>query len=163
MNAPAHTEQRVIRVFVSSTFRDMQAERDELVLRVFPQLRRLCEERGVATVPSDNAARVWRADGAGEPVVLRAHLDKKRMLPNTGISVTSAAFSPEGTRVVTESYDNTVRVWRVGWKEVLTYLRSKTSACLTVPQRRQYLAEEPDDAQAAYEACERRYGRLPMN
>ncbi len=41
-------EQRVIRVFVSSTFRDMQAERDELVKRVFPQLRKLCEERGAA-------------------------------------------------------------------------------------------------------------------
>ena len=47
MNAPDHSEQRVIRVFVSSTFRDMQEERDELVLRTFPQLRRLCEERGV--------------------------------------------------------------------------------------------------------------------
>ena len=41
------TDDRVIRVFVSSTFRDMQAERDELVLKIFPQLRRLCEERGV--------------------------------------------------------------------------------------------------------------------
>ena len=39
--------QRVIRVFVSSTFRDMQAERDELVKRTFPQLRKLCEERNV--------------------------------------------------------------------------------------------------------------------
>lgn len=41
------TEQRVIRVFVSSTFRDMHAEREELVKRVFPQLRKLCESRGV--------------------------------------------------------------------------------------------------------------------
>ena len=41
------TLQRVVRVFVSSTFRDMQAERDELVKHVFPRLRRLCEERGV--------------------------------------------------------------------------------------------------------------------
>ena len=41
------TRERVIRVFISSTFRDMQAERDELVLRVFPQLRKLCEARGV--------------------------------------------------------------------------------------------------------------------
>jgi tetratricopeptide (TPR) repeat protein len=40
-------KQRVIRVFVSSTFRDMYAEREELVKRVFPQLRKLCEERGV--------------------------------------------------------------------------------------------------------------------
>jgi len=39
--------ERVIRVFVSSTFRDMQAEREELIKRVFPQLRKLCEERGV--------------------------------------------------------------------------------------------------------------------
>ena len=47
MSNTAKLENRVIRVFVSSTFRDMQAERDELVLKIFPQLRRLCEERGV--------------------------------------------------------------------------------------------------------------------
>lgn len=39
---------RAIRVFVSSTFRDMQAERDELVKRVFPLLRQRCQQRGVA-------------------------------------------------------------------------------------------------------------------
>ena len=38
---------RVIRVFVSSTFLDMYAEREELIKRVFPQLRKLCAERGV--------------------------------------------------------------------------------------------------------------------
>ncbi len=48
MSSTRATQDRVIRVFVSSTFRDMQAERDELVLKIFPQLRRLCEERGVA-------------------------------------------------------------------------------------------------------------------
>ncbi len=47
MTTPPPSLDRVIRVFVSSTFRDMQAERDELVLKIFPQLRRLCEERGV--------------------------------------------------------------------------------------------------------------------
>jgi len=40
-------QQRVIRVFVSSTFRDMKEEREILVKRVFPQLRKICEERGV--------------------------------------------------------------------------------------------------------------------
>jgi tetratricopeptide (TPR) repeat protein len=39
-------EQRLIRVFVSSTFIDMQPEREELIKRVFPQLRKLCESRG---------------------------------------------------------------------------------------------------------------------
>ncbi len=34
-------------MFISSTFRDMQEEREELVKQVFPQLRRLCENRGV--------------------------------------------------------------------------------------------------------------------
>ena len=42
------SDDRAIRVFVSSTFRDMQAERDELVKRVFPLLRRRCQERGIA-------------------------------------------------------------------------------------------------------------------
>ena len=40
-------DERTIRVFISSTFRDMQIERDELVKRIFPQIRKLCEERGV--------------------------------------------------------------------------------------------------------------------
>jgi hypothetical protein len=40
-------QQRVIRVFVSSTFCDMHAERDEFVKRIFPQVRKLCEERAV--------------------------------------------------------------------------------------------------------------------
>ncbi len=34
---------RQIRVFISSTFCDMQAERDYLVKFVFPQFRKLCE------------------------------------------------------------------------------------------------------------------------
>lgn len=38
---------RVVRVFVSSTFRDMQPERDELIKRTFPRLRKLCQQRGV--------------------------------------------------------------------------------------------------------------------
>jgi len=38
---------RQMRVFVSSTFRDMHAERDYLVKFVFPELRRRCQSRGV--------------------------------------------------------------------------------------------------------------------
>jgi nephrocystin-3 len=41
---------RAVRVFISSTFVDMQDEREELVKRVFPtlRLRELCESRGVS-------------------------------------------------------------------------------------------------------------------
>lgn len=38
---------RTLRIFISSTFRDMHGEREELVKRVFPHLRKLCEQRGV--------------------------------------------------------------------------------------------------------------------
>ena len=42
---PASGQSRVIRLFVSSTFRDMQPERDVLIKHTFPQLRRLCDQR----------------------------------------------------------------------------------------------------------------------
>jgi hypothetical protein len=44
---------RVIRVFVSSTFRDMHAERDGLIKNIFPQLRKLCAERAVTWTEVD--------------------------------------------------------------------------------------------------------------
>ncbi|MDR2019519.1 MAG: DUF4062 domain-containing protein, partial [Treponema sp.] len=46
-------ENRQIRVFISSTFRDMHAERTHLVTRVFPSLRRYCEERDVSLFELD--------------------------------------------------------------------------------------------------------------
>ena len=47
------TDSRTIRVFVNSTFQDLIEERDELVLRTFPQLRQLCESRGVSWTEVD--------------------------------------------------------------------------------------------------------------
>jgi len=40
------TATRTFRVFVSSTFEDLKAERDALQREVFPRLRKLCEENG---------------------------------------------------------------------------------------------------------------------
>lgn len=50
---PESEKQRVVRVFISSTFRDMHAERDELLLFVFPELRKKCRERQVEFVEVD--------------------------------------------------------------------------------------------------------------
>jgi len=44
---PKTINPREIRVFISSTFRDMQEERDYLVRKVFPAIRRACRERQV--------------------------------------------------------------------------------------------------------------------
>jgi len=44
---------RSIRVFVSSTFRNLGGERDELAKFAFPALHRLCEERGVGFADVD--------------------------------------------------------------------------------------------------------------
>ncbi len=44
---------REVRVFISSTFRDMQEERNELAKRVFPQLRKMCSERGLGFTDVD--------------------------------------------------------------------------------------------------------------
>ena len=71
---------RSIRVFVSSTFRDMQAEREELVKRVFPELRRLCETRGVAWSEVDlrwGVTDEQKAEGAALPICF-AEIDRSR-------------------------------------------------------------------------------------
>ena len=46
-------ETRVVRVFISSTFRDMQDERDELMKKTFPMLRRKAAERDVTLTELD--------------------------------------------------------------------------------------------------------------
>lgn len=46
-------DNRTVRVFVSSTFRDMMAERDELMTHTWPELRRFCRERQVELVEVD--------------------------------------------------------------------------------------------------------------
>ena len=49
----------------------------------------------VVTASSDDTARIWNADGSGQPIVLEGH---------NGV-VETAAWSPDGTRVVTASID----------------------------------------------------------
>lgn len=42
-----------LRIFISSTFRDMEAEREHLLRRVFPEIRALCRLRGVTFTEID--------------------------------------------------------------------------------------------------------------
>ena len=77
---PPSSPSRVIRVFVSSTFRDMQEEREELVKRIFPQLRKLCEERGVTWGEVDlrwGVSDEQKAEGKVLPICL-AEIERSR-------------------------------------------------------------------------------------
>ncbi len=49
----SYSTHRQIRIFVSSTFLDMQEERDILVKKIFPQIRNKCKLRGVELVEVD--------------------------------------------------------------------------------------------------------------
>ena len=64
---------RAIRVFISSTFRDMQEDRDYLVKFIFPQLRKVCESRGVIWSEVDlrwGVTDEQRAEGKVLPICL---------------------------------------------------------------------------------------------
>lgn len=66
-------DQRIVRVFISSTFRDMQAEREELVKFTFPELRRRCRGRRVEFVGVDlrwGITNEQRAEGKVLPICL---------------------------------------------------------------------------------------------
>ncbi len=71
---------RVFRVFISSTFRDMQADRDELVKGVVPRLRALREARQVEWSDVDlrwGISDEQVAEGRGLPICL-AEIDAYR-------------------------------------------------------------------------------------
>ncbi|MEM9488360.1 MAG: protein kinase, partial [Myxococcota bacterium] len=55
----------------------------------------------IVSASRDSHARVWNADGSGQPLVLRGHDDEVRW----------AEFDHTGRRIVTASSDMTARVW----------------------------------------------------
>lgn len=66
----------------------------------------------VITASDDWTARIWRADGTGQAIVLTGHQG----------AVTSATFAPrsgaETLRVLTTSTDRTARIWTIRGKDV---------------------------------------------
>src|SRR5262245_54629229 len=53
MDPGTRDQEKTVRVFVSSTFRDMHAERDVLDRVVFPELRSRCRQRGADFIGVD--------------------------------------------------------------------------------------------------------------
>ena len=71
------TQKRLVRVFISSTFRDMIAERDKLMADVWPQLRKLCQERYVELVEVDMRWGITEAQSS-QKETLKLCLDEIR-------------------------------------------------------------------------------------
>jgi hypothetical protein len=65
-------DRETVRVFISSTFRDMHAERDHLVTVVFPGVRERVEQLGLEFFDVDLRWGVPAKDLNGETAKLRA-------------------------------------------------------------------------------------------
>ena len=87
----------------------------------------------MVTASDDQTARLWDAATGKALVTLEGHTDR----------VWSAAFSPDGTRVVTASFDKTAKIWRVfpTTQALIDYAQSIVPRQLTPEQRKQFFLE----------------------
>jgi WD40 repeat protein len=83
------------------------------------------------TASADRTARVWNADGAGTPVVLRGHQEE----------VAAAAFTPDGRHILTASKDGTVRRWEATVEGLRRRLAQVAGGGLPPEVRQVYLGE----------------------
>ena len=105
----------------------------------------------IVTASKDGTATIWNAANGSEQVVLQHGTE----------AVRAASFNPADSEVVTGTTDGIVRVWRVTLDALVKYLREASTACVTPTTRSQYLGESAEQALSQYQACERRYGRIP--
>ena len=87
----------------------------------------------------DKTARIWDTVSAKEIAVLRGHDNY----------VSSAAFSPDGSRIVTASFDNTARIWDVrlqtmSVKDLLAQACARLSSVAKLTREEMRLAGYPD-------------------
>ncbi len=109
----------------------------------------------VLTASDDGTARIWSSD-TGELVAelgFRASADSAKseslhFIASTGHQgpVWSAAFSPNGKRVVTASEDGTARIWRVfsTTQSLIREAKIAVPRCLTRAQRKKRLLESAE-------------------
>jgi hypothetical protein len=76
-------------------------------------------------------------------------------------AVVAAAWSPDGSRIVTASEDGAARIWPLTIGALQRTLRAATTDCLSPEQRQLHLGEAVFAALAGHVACELAQGRRP--
>jgi len=103
----------------------------------------------ILTTSLDGTVRIWNADGSGEPYVL-----------SVGQGVLSAAWSPDGTRVVARlNVGSTAWVWpvRAPLRGIADpRLWTATPYCMSIERRIALLGVPDARARTDQDACERR-------
>ena len=104
----------------------------------------------VATASADRTARVWHVDGSGRTLVL------EHRTPVDGV-----AFDASNQRVITISWGDNLKFWRLSVPALTHDLVNANADCLLPDERVRYLEETGVDARDRYATCERQYGRVP--
>lgn len=74
--------------------------------------------RRIVTASDDGTARIWKADGRGDALVLSGHTER----------INFAEWSPDGKRIVTASNDGTARIWKADGSGSPLVLKGHTEA-----------------------------------
>jgi WD domain, G-beta repeat len=84
----------------------------------------------IVTTSLDGTASTWDVATGMEISVLRGHGDGRVEFPADG-GVLSAAFSPDGSRIVTASYDKTARIWDAASGNEIAVIRGHGDSVLS--------------------------------
>jgi WD40 repeat protein len=100
----------------------------------------------------DGTARIWDLTGRTRP----------QLLDGLGGTITACGFTSDGRRAFTATEQGFVKIWTVGWRELIERSSARTSATLMVDQRIALLGETAEEARRNYEAAEKLQGRKPL-
>ena len=87
---------KTVRIFISSTFRDMHAERDHLVRFVFPELKEKCRKNQVQLIDVDLQQGGTKANAGTGAIILTVILESTIVFKLTGPLLTRIALVRAG-------------------------------------------------------------------